>query len=200
MTNDFNPTTGNRQPIMVGVLSLQGDFAEHISILNQLEVDSLEIRSIDQLSQCDALILPGGESTVMMKLLKETGLTQEIIKRAKEGMPIFGTCAGAILLSDSHLALLDISVSRNAYGSQLQSFSDKISIKDIGTVDAVFIRAPIITRIGKSVSVLALHKENPVLVHQGNIVAATFHPEIRSEFAVHELFLECLHKKILTEH
>jgi 5'-phosphate synthase pdxT subunit len=176
--------------MVVGVLALQGDFAEHIGILKQLDVRTLEVRSVDQLMSCDALIIPGGESTVMMKLLAETGLDTQIIKRASEGMPIFGTCAGAILLSDSHLKLLDITVDRNAYGSQQQSFSDQISIEGIDTIDATFIRAPVIARTGEDVSVLATFKEHPVLVQEGRVVASTFHPEIGSQLAIHSLFLE----------
>lgn len=191
--------TNHESRITVGVLALQGDFAEHVSVLDQLKVrthyakatrvKSIEVRSAKDLETCDALVLPGGESTVMMKLLCQTGLDQEIIKRVQSGMPVFGTCAGAILLSDSHLDLLDITIDRNAYGSQLQSFSDQITIEDIGTIDAIFIRAPIIIRSGEHVSVLATLKEHPVLVRQGNILAATFHPEIQSDTAIHAAFL-----------
>ncbi|MDP6561417.1 MAG: pyridoxal 5'-phosphate synthase glutaminase subunit PdxT [Candidatus Peribacteraceae bacterium] len=193
MTNDQQPTTGNQQPITIGVLALQGDFAEHKAMLAALKIRSIEIRSTKDLEGCDALIIPGGESTVMMKLLKETGLDQSIIDRVRSGMSIFGTCAGAIVLSDSHLKLMDISVERNAYGSQLQSFSDQIDIKNIGSIEATFIRAPIITHVGQNVSILATHNDHPVLVQQGNIVASTFHPEVRSEMAIHQLFVGCLH-------
>ena len=175
--------------MVVVVLALQGDFAEHINILHQLDVDSLEVRTIDQLEQCDALIIPGGESTVMWKLLTETGIDQVIIKKAREGMPILGTCAGAIVLSDSHLNLIDITVERNAYGSQLQSFTDRISIENIGEIEAIFIRAPLITRAGDDVSILAHHKENPVFVHKGDILVATFHPELQESCCIHKYFL-----------
>lgn len=184
--------THHASRITVGVLALQGDVAEHINVIESLKVESLKVRSVEDLSKCDALIIPGGESTVMMKFLKESGLDQIIIKRASEGMPIFGTCAGAIVLSDSHLGLLDISVDRNAYGSQQQSFSDQIAVEGIGTIDATFIRAPIITRTGEEVSILASHKEHPVLLQQGRIIASTFHPEIGSQLAIHSLFLESL--------
>ncbi len=178
--------------MVVGVLAFQGDFAEHIKILDDLKVRSVEVRSSRELSEVDVLIIPGGESTVMMKFLTETGLDKEIIKRVKSEMPVLGTCAGAILLSDSYLNLLGISVDRNAYGSQLQSFSDRITIKDIGSIEAAFIRAPIITRVGDDVSVLASYNENPVLVQSGLIIAATFHPEVKSESAVHSLLLRSL--------
>lgn len=176
--------------ITVGVLALQGDFAEHKAMLTTLNVRSIEVRSAKDLESCDALVLPGGESTVMMKLLKESGLDQEIMNRVQSGMPIFGTCAGAILLSDSHLKLIDITVERNAYGSQLQSFSAQIDVEGIGSMEAVFIRAPIISRIGENVSVLSFHKENPVLVQQGDILAATFHPEIGCKTAIYSHFLD----------
>jgi 5'-phosphate synthase pdxT subunit len=182
--------THHASRITVGVLALQGDVAEHINVIESLKVESLKVRSVEDLSKCDALIIPGGESTVMMKFLKESGLDQIIIKRASEGMPIFGTCAGAILLSDSHLGLLDISVDRNAYGAQQQSFVDQIAVEGIGTIDATFIRAPIITRTGEEVSVLARHDDHPVLVQQGSIFASTFHPEIGSQLVIHALFLE----------
>ncbi|MDA0376171.1 MAG: pyridoxal 5'-phosphate synthase glutaminase subunit PdxT [bacterium] len=182
--------TNYQSPITVGVLALQGDFAEHKAMLTALNVRSIEVRSAKDLESCDALVLPGGESTVMMKLLKESGLDQEIMNRVQSGMPIFGTCAGAILLSDSHLKLIDITVERNAYGSQLQSFSAQIDVEGIGSMEAVCIRAPIITRVGDGVGVLAQHEDHPVLVQKGNILAATFHPELCVSHSVHKMFIE----------
>lgn len=160
--------------------------------VRSIEVRIREVRSAKDLSQCGALIIPGGESTVMMKLLKETGLDQKISDCVRSGMPVFATCAGAILLSDSHLGLLDITVDRNAYGSQLQSFSAEVAVEGMGSVEAVFIRAPVISRVGEGVTVLAQHKEHPVLVQKGNMLVATFHPEIGSDATVHAAFLNYL--------
>jgi len=197
MTNHESLMTNHQSRITVGVLALQGDFAEHMDMIEGLNVEGLKVRSIDDLAKCDALILPGGESKVMMKLLVESGLDQEIIKRVQADMPVFATCAGAILLSDSHLNLLDISVDRNAYGSQLQSFSTQIEVEGIGSLEAVFIRAPIISRVGVGVRVLAQHKKHPVLVQKGNILAATFHPELSVESMLHRLFVTDLTSLLL---
>lgn len=175
--------------MVVGVLALQGDFQEHIDMLDQLSVDAIEVRTIEDLSRCDAIILPGGESTVMMKLLTESGLDRELFHRIKSGMPVLATCAGTVLLSDSHLQLMEISVDRNAYGSQLQSFDTTIDLPN-GAVQVSFIRAPKIERVGAEASVLCTHEGSPVLVQQGNMIAATFHTEVQEETALHSLFLE----------
>lgn len=174
--------------MVVGVLALQGDFAEHVAVLRSLSVDTKEVRTVSDFSVCDALIIPGGESTVMMKLLRESGLDKEIIRHVRDGMPVFGTCAGAILLSDSHLKLMDISVERNAYGRQTDSFAREIDMP-FGSINVAFIRAPIITRAGGDTEILAEESTHPVLVRQGNMLAATFHTEISGESAVHELFV-----------
>lgn len=157
-------------------------------MLATLKIRSREIRSTKDVSEVDALIIPGGESTTIMKLLTASGLDTAITQRVAEGMPVLGTCAGAIVLSDSHLNLLDITVDRNAYGSQLQSFSDTIDIDGIGSIEAVFIRAPMISRVGVGVRVLASHEQHPVLVQKGNILVATFHPEVSHEAALHHYF------------
>ena len=178
--------------MVVGILALQGDFAEHGEVLDALGVRWQEVRIAEELSGCDALIIPGGESTTMTKLLSESGLDRELFHQIKSGLPVLGTCAGAILLSDSHLNLLDISVDRNAYGSQLQSFSAEVSLASGHVVKASFIRAPKITRTGDAVEVLSVYEDVPVLIKQGNVMAATFHTEVRGETALHQLFLaEC---------
>lgn len=173
----------------IGVLALQGDFAEHIDILALIGAEALEVRTVEDLSRCNALILPGGESTVIMKLLSLSGLGEAIVQRVQSGMPVFGTCAGAILLSDSHLKLMDISVDRNAYGSQMQSFDADVSLKKIGAVHASFIRAPRITRTGTNVHILAEHENSVVCAEQGNMLVTTFHTEVTNEPALHEYFL-----------
>lgn len=212
----------------VGVLAFQGDFAEHHAILRKLKVASIDVRNLTDLAQVDALIIPGGESTVMAKFLEESRVGKEIIRRARipsslaplqtrlrqgnvgqeaEGknkthastsLTIFGTCAGAILLARKAtgknaprtLGLIDITIDRNAYGTQTDSFEAKLKVRGMKkTVPASFIRAPKITRVGKGVEVLAEHDGVPVLVRQGNVMVATFHPEVRGETGVHELFL-----------
>ncbi len=177
---------------MVGVLALQGDFAEHMHILESVQVDSLHVRTKEDLDRVYALIIPGGESTVMMKLLIASGLDKEIIVRVQGGMPVFGTCAGAILLSKSHLNLIDIDVDRNAYGSQVQSFRANIDIKNIGSVEGEFIRAPKITTVGSGVDVLAENEGSAVLVQQGSVLAATFHTETVAVNLLHAYFLSLM--------
>jgi len=184
----------------VGVLALQGDFAEHIGLLSDLEVTGIEVRTLKDLSSCSALIIPGGESTVIGKMLDESGIGEEIKKRNKAGtLPIFATCAGVILIANEvtgknpplYLDLLDIVAERNAYGTQLQSFETDVDVEGIGNMHAIFIRAPRIMRTGEKVEVLAKHDGSPVLVKQGDIIASTFHPEIQEgETRLHSLFLE----------
>ncbi len=184
--------------MIVGILSFQGDVAEHAAVLSALSVQSTEVRTVDDLKKIDRLIIPGGESTVIARHLSISGLDKEIIKMAKAGMPVFGTCAGAILLArkatgknaPSTLGLIDITVDRNAYGAQLDSFEALISVKGGPKSVAVsFIRAPIITWTGKGVEVLATHGKHPVLVRQGKILAAACHPEMRGSVEMHEIFL-----------
>lgn len=183
----------------VGVLALQGDFAEHLAVLKHLRVQALEVRTENDLKQVDRLIIPGGESTVMSRLLWLDGLADAIIRRVKKGMPVYGTCAGAILLATratgdrapKTLGLMDIVVDRNAYGSQIDSFETSLKISGLPKLlPAAFIRAPMIARVGKDVEILSSHEGKPVLVRQGKLLAGTFHPEVRGESAVHRMFLE----------
>ena len=183
----------------IGVLAFQGDFAEHIDVLRTLKVSAIEVRSLEELSRVGALIIPGGESTVIAKFLWETGMGKEIISRVhNNSLCVFGTCAGAILLAKhvtgknvpKSLGLLDITIDRNAYGTQIESFEASLKIKGLkNPLKAAFIRAPKITRVGKDVEVLASHKGVPVLVRGGAVMAATFHAEVRGETVLHELFL-----------
>lgn len=185
--------------MQVGVLAFHGDFAEHMAILHSLGIACCEVRSTADLSSCTHLIIPGGESTVMAKFLWESGvaeLTQNFVRSGS--LAVYGTCAGAILIAEDvtgknapkSLRLMDIAVDRNAYGSQIDSFEASLSIADIDKlVDASFIRAPKITRVGKEVEVLSSYNGDPVLVRSGKILVGTFHPEVRSESAIHQLFL-----------
>lgn len=182
-----------------GVLSFHGDVAEHLDVLRSLKAKAIEVKSIDDLQQVDRLIIPGGESTVITRFLQMSGLDKQIIKRVKEGsLAVYGTCAGAILLARKatgknaprSLGLIDIVVNRNAYGTHMQSFEADLKIKGSKkTLPVAFIRAPAITKTGKGVEVLATFKNTPVLVRQGRVLAGTFHPEVRGETLVHELFL-----------
>ncbi len=183
----------------VGVLSFHGDFAEHIAILHSMKQKAIEVRSVDDLTRIDHLIIPGGESTVMSRFLVMTGVGKEIQKRVKDdSLAVYGTCAGAILLarkvtgknSPAILGLMDIRIERNAYGTQLESFQCNLKIKGVKKpLPVAFIRAPIITAVGKGVEVFSTHDGNPVLVRQGRVLAGTFHPEVRGETAIHEMFL-----------
>jgi len=173
-----------------GVLALQGDFREHALVLADLGVPVLEVRTPEQLAEVDCLCIPGGESTTIGKLARSAGLVEPIRERARAGMPILGTCAGMIVLArrveggEPLLSLLDIAVRRNAYGRQLDSFETDLEVRGIDhPVRAVFIRAP-------GVEVLAEHEGRPVVVEQGNLLAASFHPELVGEGRLHAYLLE----------
>ncbi|MDO8648180.1 MAG: pyridoxal 5'-phosphate synthase glutaminase subunit PdxT [Candidatus Peregrinibacteria bacterium] len=184
----------------VGVLAVHGDFSEHRSVLASLDVESREIRTLEDLAPLTHLIIPGGESTVMGGFLERTGMGKRIQKRVAEGsLAVFGTCAGAILLTKKitgklpphSLKLLDATIERNAYGTQHQSFEASITVLVVRPkITVAFIRAPRFTKMGKSVSVLAKHNGDPILVRQGRILASTFHPEVTGETAIHALFLK----------
>jgi 5'-phosphate synthase pdxT subunit len=184
----------------IGVLALQGAFAAHEAALTRLGADVREVRLPADLDVCDALVMPGGESTTMSKLLESSGLFDAISKRVSDGMPIFGTCAGMILLakhvSDARsdqrsFAAIDIDVRRNAYGRQVDSFETDVSVRGInGPFHAVFIRAPRVTRTGDDVEVLAEHDGAAVLVRSKTVMAASFHPELADDDRVHGIFLE----------
>lgn len=171
----------------VGVLALQGDVAEHVRMLEPL-AEPATVRSTLELESVDALILPGGESTTLSLLLDELGLIDPLKKQIVAGLPVFGTCAGTILLA-RELSALDVTVQRNAYGPQVESFEDEIDAGAIGRIRAAFIRAPVITATGPDVEVMATHEGNPVLVRQERILASTFHPEITTDPKLHEYFV-----------
>jgi pyridoxal 5'-phosphate synthase pdxT subunit len=181
---------------MIGVLSIQGDFAAHIRALQRIGEDPVEVRSMNELNVLDGLILPGGESTTMLKFFDDESLASSIIGFADSGKPIFGTCAGAILLArevynptQASLGLIDIVIERNGYGRQVDSFvGNTEAASELGTFEAVFIRAPRIKAVGPAVEVLARTKGEPVLVRERNILAATFHPELTEDTRTHRLF------------
>lgn len=176
--------------MVIGILALQGDFAEHKTVLDILDLNNIFVRTIADLNAVDALVMPGGESTVMLRLMKLSGLDKEVALRVQKGMPVFGTCAGAILLSRTHLNVLDVAIDRNAYGAQLHSFSADLLIEEVGTVAAEFIRAPQIIETGAAVQVLATYGDLPVLVRQAAVLAATFHTETTKDVRLHKYFLE----------
>jgi len=184
-------------PVRIGVLAVQGAFAEHINVLRQIGVEAVPVRLPRDLDGLSGLILPGGESTAMRKLIDEWGLREPIMELVGRGAPIFGTCAGMILLSKEItdgdqpvFPMLDISVKRNAFGRQLDSFESELEVPVLGDrkVHAVFIRAPIVERVGPDVDVLAqLDDGRVVAVRQGAIIATAFHPELAGETRFHRL-------------
>lgn len=184
----------------IGVLSLQGGFIEHISKLKALHVDTFEIRNPSHLDkEMDGLILPGGESTVIGRLLNETLLFDPLRALIKGGLPVFGTCAGMILLASrienepsSYLSCIGITVRRNAYGRQLGSFHTEESFSDIGVVPMTFIRAPYIVSMDEDVRVLAQVDGNIVAAESRTILVTSFHPELTADLLVHKYFLEKL--------
>lgn len=184
---------------VVGVLALQGAFSSHEIVLNSLGVRSHQVRTPQDLSVVDALIMPGGESTAMSQLLDSSELFEPIKKSVHEGMPVFGTCAGMILLAkkiidgrDDQVSLnaIDIEVQRNAYGRQLDSFEADILIGVADTFHAVFIRAPRIVKSASTVEVLAKYDDDIVLAKQKNVLVASFHPELSNDVRVHEIFIK----------
>src|SRR5215471_13889446 len=183
------------QSSSVAVMALQGDFDAHRRKLAEIGIDSFEARRPEQLLDAWGLVLPGGESTTMWKFFESSGWEDAIRRFAAAGKPILGTCAGAILLasevsnpSQKGLGLLDIGVERNAYGRQLDSFIGQVEAPRLGGgVPAVFIRAPRIRRVGQGVETLGTLNGEPVLVRSGNVVAATFHPELAADERVHEI-------------
>lgn len=180
----------------IGILSLQGAFAEHEAVLRRLNIEYFEIRkSQDWQQPCDGLIIPGGESTVMNKLLHTLGLFTSIQKAIMDGLPIFGTCAGMILLAKEVrggrpcLATMDITVQRNAYGRQSGSFTTIENFQDLGPLPMTFIRAPYIEQTGKNVEILAKVNGKIIAARQANQLVTAFHPELDEEPAVHKYFL-----------
>jgi len=190
--------------MIVGILAVQGDFEAHRAVLTGLDVETREVRTPADLEGVEAVVLPGGESTTQLKILQEEGLFEALRGFAARGGAIFGTCAGAILLArevinpaQASLGLVDITVLRNGYGRQVQSevrWGCMAGREE--PLEMVFIRAPVIERVGLDVEVLAEEGGQPVLVRQGNLLAATFHPELTSDPAVHQYFLELARERV----
>jgi 5'-phosphate synthase pdxT subunit len=182
----------SRSPLTIGVLALQGDFEAHARILEGLGARAREVRVPADLEGLDALVMPGGESTVMTLGIEREGLGEPLRQLARSGKPVLGTCAGMIMLDRDHLDVLDILARRNAFGRQLRSFEADLDVTDIsgGPVHAIFIRAPWVADMGDGVEVLADVDGHPVAVRQGNIVAVSFHPELTGEPRLHQLLLE----------
>jgi 5'-phosphate synthase pdxT subunit len=185
----------------VGVLALQGASQRHAEALAALGAHPVEVRTPEDLSGVEGIVLPGGESTTMSKLLDLSGLFDPLAERLAAGMPAFGTCAGMILLSSRILdgradqrsfGILDVDVRRNAFGRQVDSFETDLVLEGVagGAFPAVFIRAPVIERVGEAVEVLADVAGAPVLCRQGPVLAAAFHPELSDDLRLHQLFLE----------
>lgn len=190
-------TTHAERPVRIGVLAVQGAFAEHVALLREIGVEAVPVRLPEDLDGLAGLILPGGESTAIRKLIDTWALRAPILEMAQRGAPIFGTCAGMILLSKEIsdgdapvFPLLDITVKRNAFGRQLESFEADLDVPVLGDrpVHAVFIRAPIVERVGEGVDVLAQLDDGAVVaVRRGNVIATAFHPELSGETRFHRL-------------
>ncbi|MGH2698951.1 MAG: pyridoxal 5'-phosphate synthase glutaminase subunit PdxT [Actinomycetota bacterium] len=186
----------------MGVVALQGDVREHLHSLESAGATAVPVRTPDQLAGVDAAVLPGGESTTIGKLLARFELLEPLRERANEGMPLYGTCAGLILMANEivgdqdaphRLGVMDVAVRRNAYGRQVDSFEARLEVAGLDEpFTAVFIRAPIIERSGGEVEVLATCDEVPVLVREGNLLAASFHPEMTGDARLHQMFVDGL--------
>ena len=179
-------------PRLVGVLALQGDFEAHAKILGSIGALAREVRVAADLDGLDALIIPGGESTVMTLGIEREQLAGPLRKLVEDGTPVLGTCAGMIVLDREHLGVLDITARRNAFGRQLHSFEAEIELKGVGggPVHAVFIRAPWVADRGPEVEVLGQVDDHPVAIRQRNVVAVSFHPELAGETRLHRLLLD----------
>lgn len=183
------------------MLALQGDFREHLAVLTELGAEAVPVRRAEELASLDGLVIPGGESSVMDKLSRLFGLAEPLKAAIAAGLPVYGTCAGLIMIADTvldsiagqqSLGGLDVDVRRNAFGSQLDSFETDIEVPVVGepAMHAVFIRAPIVERVGEGVSVLAsLDDGRVVAVEQGNLLGSSFHPEVTNDYRFHEYFL-----------
>jgi len=178
--------------VKAGVLALQGDFREHARVFDEVGASPVEVRTPEDLARVDVLAIPGGESTTISKLARSAELVEPIVERANAGMPILGTCAGMIVMArrvdglEPLLSLVDVTVRRNAYGRQVDSFEADLDVLGIEhPVRGVFIRAPVVEGIGEGVRVLAQHEERPVVLEQGNLVVASFHPELVGETGLH---------------
>ncbi|GAA4657392.1 pyridoxal 5'-phosphate synthase glutaminase subunit PdxT [Streptomyces buecherae] len=190
----------------VGVLALQGDVREHLIALAAADAVARPVRRPEELDEVDALVIPGGESTTMSKLVGVFGLLEPLRERVRAGLPMYGTCAGMIMLADKvldgrddqeTLGGVDMTVRRNAFGRQNDSFEAAVEVKGVegGPVDGVFIRAPWVESVGASVDVLAVHDGHTVAVRQGNVLATSFHPELTGDHRIHALFVDMVRER-----
>ena len=190
----------------IGILALQGAFVEHEKVLDKLGVESVELRNLEDFqkhqSSLSGLILPGGESTTMGKLLRDQQMLTPLREAILNGLPVFGTCAGLILLArritsqeESHLATMDILVERNAYGRQLGSFYTEADCKGVGNIPMTFIRGPIIREVDKDVDVLAIVNDQIVAAREKNMLVTSFHPELTNDVRLHQYFIDMCKEK-----
>jgi pyridoxal 5'-phosphate synthase pdxT subunit len=177
--------------LRIGVLAIQGGFEAHIRMLRGLGANAGDVRVPAELEGLDGLVIPGGESTTIVKGIEAAGLEEPIRAAHDAGLAVFGTCAGLIVCDDTHLGLIDAGVRRNAFGRQLQSFEADLEVEGIGEdpLRAVFIRAPWVDRVGPSVEVLAAYGEHPVAIREGRVLATAFHPELTDDSRLHALFM-----------
>lgn len=191
---------------LVGVLALQGDVREHLAALRDSGAEAIGVRRVAELESIDALVIPGGESTTMSNLLRVFELLDPLIERLRGGMPVYGSCAGMILLASEildtredavALGAIDMTVRRNAFGRQVDSFEGDLEFEGLGDpVHAVFIRAPWVERVGDDVQVLASAHGHPVAVRQGNAMATAFHPEVTGDRRIHRMFVELVESRM----
>jgi 5'-phosphate synthase pdxT subunit len=183
------------KPLRIGVLAVQGNFREHVAMLCRLGAEAVEVRKASELDGLDGMVIPGGESTTFMRLMRLYGL-DEAIRRFEA--PVFGTCAGMIVLDRNHLGLVDLAVRRNAFGRQVASFETDLDVAgESEPVHAVFIRAPWVEEVGPGVEVLAEVDGRPVLAREGRFLVAAFHPELTDDTRLHERFLETVKEERL---
>jgi 5'-phosphate synthase pdxT subunit len=179
--------------VKIGVLAVQGNFREHAAMLRRLGADVVEVRKPEQLDGLDGLVIPGGESTTFMRLMRLYGLDEAV---RDFGGPMLGTCAGMIVLDRNHLGLVDLEVARNAWGRQVHSFEAELDVEgETRPLHGVFIRAPWIEQAGPGVEILAEHDGHPVLARDGRVLVAAFHPELTEDTRVHEWFLELVEEE-----
>jgi 5'-phosphate synthase pdxT subunit len=187
----------------IGVLALQGAVAEHIHMLELAGAEGIVIKTVEQLAEIDGIILPGGESTTIGRLMRTYGFIEPLQQFSEQKKPIFGTCAGLILIAKEisgqdqiHLQLMDITVARNAYGRQRDSFETDLVVEGIADdVRAVFIRAPLIEKVGEGVQVLARHQGRIVAAQQGHLLASSYHPELTEDYRMHAYFIKMVNQK-----
>lgn len=182
----------------IGVLALQGAVAEHMRSLEAAGAEAVAVKRVEQLAEIEGIVIPGGESTTIGKLMRHYGFIDALRQFHSDGKPLFGTCAGLIVLADriegqadAHLQLMDMTVTRNAFGRQQESFETQLPVKGIDEpITAVFIRAPLITQVGAEVEVLSVYNGEIVTAREGNLLACSFHPELTEDYRLHAYFVE----------